>query len=201
MEYICHRVNTIEELEKIPIRYGVELDIRDGLDGRIYIQHNPFEKGEDFEAYLKRYRHGTMIVNVKSERTELLARELLRKYSIEKYFFLDSSFPMIKLMADMGENRTALRYSEYEGMDTIRNMKGFVKWIWVDCFTRMPLLKEDYREMKDMGYRLCLVSPELEGQGEKLFLFREQILNDEIKFDAVCTKLYNIEKWMDGDVL
>ena len=48
MEYIAHRVNTIEELRKLPTEYGVELDLRDDLNGRIYISHNPFEAGEDF---------------------------------------------------------------------------------------------------------------------------------------------------------
>ena len=53
MEYIAHRVNTIEELRKLPLEYGVELDLRDDLNGRIYISHNPFEQGEDFEDYCK----------------------------------------------------------------------------------------------------------------------------------------------------
>ena len=68
MEYIAHRINTMEELARIPFDLGVELDLRDGFDGRIYIQHNPFEQGEDFEEYLKNYHHGTMILNIKSER-------------------------------------------------------------------------------------------------------------------------------------
>ena len=80
MEFISHRVNTREELGKIPSEYGVELDLRDDLNGRIYIQHNPFEPGEDFEEYLKAYHHGTMILNVKSERIEHKILELLSKY-------------------------------------------------------------------------------------------------------------------------
>lgn len=36
-EYIAHRINTIEELAKLPTEYGVELDLRDDLNGRIYI--------------------------------------------------------------------------------------------------------------------------------------------------------------------
>ena len=53
MEYIAHRINTVAELRTLPETFGVELDLRDSLDGRIYIQHNPFEPGEDFESYLK----------------------------------------------------------------------------------------------------------------------------------------------------
>ena len=43
MEYIAHRINTLKELRKLPEEYGVELDLRDDLEGNIYISHNPFE--------------------------------------------------------------------------------------------------------------------------------------------------------------
>ena len=49
MEFIAHRINTVAELRQLDTCYGVELDLRDDLNGRIYIQHNPFEPGEDFE--------------------------------------------------------------------------------------------------------------------------------------------------------
>ena len=126
MLYIAHRINTIEELDRLPSQYGVELDLRDDLNGRIYIQHNPFEPGEDFEEYLKHYHHGLMILNIKSERIEHKVLELIGKYNVKSYFFLDSSFPMIKLLSDMGETNIALRYSELEGLDTICNMAGKV---------------------------------------------------------------------------
>ena len=48
MEYIAHRINTLEELRKLPQEYGVELDLRDDLNGRVYICHNPFEPGSPF---------------------------------------------------------------------------------------------------------------------------------------------------------
>lgn len=87
MEYIAHRINTKEELLSLPEEYGVELDLRDDLNGRIYICHNPFEPGEDFEEYCKVYHHGTMILNVKSERIEHEALALMEKYHIKDYFF------------------------------------------------------------------------------------------------------------------
>ena len=46
-----------------------------------------------------------------------------------------------------------------------------------------------------MGYKLCLVSPELQGQPEKLEVYAKQIKDEKIEFDAVCTKEYNVEKW------
>ncbi|MDY3909033.1 MAG: hypothetical protein SOZ48_04800 [Eubacterium sp.] len=195
MEYIAHRVNTVEELRNLDSKYGVELDLRDALDGTIYISHNPFEKGEDFEEYLKEYHHGTMILNIKSERIEYKVLQLLRKYHIEKYFFLDSSFPMIKALSEEGETNIALRFSEYEGLDTIRNMAGKVSWVWVDCFSVLPLTKDNAEELKKLGYRLCIVSPELEGQPEKIEKYQKQLEDMQIVVDAICTKVYNIEKW------
>ncbi len=195
MEFIAHRINKLGELEKLSKKYGVEIDLRDNIDGKIYINHDPFILGEDFEEYLKKYNHGTMILNVKSERIELKILELLKKYNIENYFFLDSSFPMIKLLSDRGEKNIALRYSEYEGLDTLENMQEKVDWIWVDCFTKLPVNNEIYRKIKEMGYKLCLVSPELQNQSEKIEKYAKQIKNEKIEFDAVCTKEYNIEKW------
>ena len=195
MEYIAHRINTIAELKKLPEEYGVELDLRDDLNGRIYISHNPFEAGEDFEAYCKEYRHGTMILNIKSERIEHEVLTLMEKYQIRHYFFLDSSFPMIKLLTDMGVKQVALRFSELEGLDTIRNMAGRAQWVWVDCFTKIPIDRESFKELKALGYKLCFVSPELEGQEEKLAEYKEYIREQGIVFDAVCTKSYHIKDW------
>lgn len=195
MEYIAHRINTLSELNELPAVYGAELDLRDALDGRIYIQHHPFEKGEDFEDYLKEYHHGMMILNIKSERIEHRIIELMEQFHIDKYFFLDSSFPMIKLLSDMGERRIAIRYSEYEGIDTLEAMAGKAEWIWVDTFTMLPVNKDIFLHMKELGYKLCLVSPELQGQPEKLERYAKQILQEEIQFDAICTKIHKISEW------
>lgn len=196
MEFIAHRVNTIQELDSISPQYGVELDLRDSLTGRIYIQHNPFEPGEDFEEYLRHYKHGTMILNVKSERIELKIQELLRKYHIEKYFFLDSSFPMIKLLSDQGEKKIALRFSEYEGLDLLLAMQGKAEWVWVDCFSKLPLDSNAYEQIKKMGYKICIVSPELQGQPEKITEYKAQFKKYNIYPDAICTKVSNISKWL-----
>ncbi|MBN2825100.1 MAG: hypothetical protein JXQ76_07255 [Campylobacterales bacterium] len=194
MEYIAHRINTIEELKQIPTEYGVELDLRDFGD-KLILQHDPFVDGEDFEEYLKHYNHGTMILNIKSERIEHRVLELIQKYTIQKYFFLDCSFPMIYLLSKNGEKNIALRFSEFEGVDTILNMAGKVEWIWVDCFTKLPINKENYKILKEHGFKFCLVSPELQGQQEKLEAYKRYLSDEEIVFDAICTKVYNIKEW------
>ncbi len=194
MEFISHRVNTIEALQMIPKEHGVELDLRDE-NGEIIISHDPFVKGEKFETYLKQYHHGTMILNIKSERIEHKVLELIQKYEIKKYFFLDSSFPMIYLLSKAGESNIALRFSEFEGMDTIRNMSGKVDWIWVDCFSYLPIDNIIYKEMKNLGYKLCLVSPELQGRDQDIENYKNYCTEQDIVWDAICTKEYNINRW------
>lgn len=194
MKYVAHRVNTIDELKKIPTAYGVELDLRD--DGNeLVLQHDPFRTGERFEDYLKEYKHGTIILNIKSERIELRVLELLQKYSITDYFFLDSSFPMIFLLSGKGEKKMALRFSEYEGLDTIEAMQGKVDWVWIDCFTKLPVNRENFALLKEWGFKICLVSPELQGRDADIENYKEYLKNEGVVFDAICTKVYNVKRW------
>jgi hypothetical protein len=194
MHFISHRVNTVEELKRLPYEYGVEIDLRDeGSD--LILSHDPFSSGDRFEEYLKEYHHGTMILNIKSERIEHKIKTLLDQYQIENYFFLDSSFPMIYLLSSQGEKRIALRYSEFEGLDTIRAMAGKVDWVWVDCFTLLPINHEIFLELKALGYKICLVSPELQGRPEDIEVYKRQSYDEKIEWDAICTKFYNIERW------
>ena len=194
MKFIAHRINTVEELKKIPTEYGVELDLRDRGE-RLILQHDPFKDGEDFEEYLKHYHHGLMILNIKSERIEHRVLELVHKYNVREYFLLDSSFPMIFLLSNEGEKNIALRFSELEGLDTILSMKGKVKWVWVDCFTKLPIDNKNFKILKEAGFQLCLVSPELQKRESDLADYKDYLHREGVLFDAICTKVYNFSKW------
>src|SRR5205085_2202041 len=85
MQLIEHRVNTVEKLRGVPPGHGVELDLRDRGE-RLILQHDPFLDGEDFADYLRHYRHGLMILNVKSERIEPRVLELVRAAGVRDYF-------------------------------------------------------------------------------------------------------------------
>ncbi len=195
MQYICHRVNRALSLADIPEQYGAEIDLRDGIDGRIYLEHDPFTPGEDFEEYLKSYHHGILILNIKSERIEEKALSLVQAAGVKEYFFLDSSFPMIFLLSQKGITNTALRFSEFEGLDTIRAMAGRAQWVWADCFTKCPLTQENYAELKALGYRICIVSPELQGRPEEIAVHAQYLKENGILPDAVCTKAHNLSIW------
>jgi len=196
MEFIAHQINTIEELKCVPKEYGVEVDLRDH-GNRLILQHDPFKDGEDFEDYLKYYDHGTMILNIKSERIEFRVLELLKKYKVERYFFLDSSFPMVYLLSEQGEKNIALRFSEFEGLDTIMNMKDRINWVWVDCFRKFPMDNISHNIFTDIGLKLCLVSPELQNRRNELKPCIKTLQNGKIKIDAVCSKIDNYNTWND----
>ena len=196
--FICHRINKIEELEKINNNFGIELDIRDDhKTGKLILAHDPFIEGEGFENYLQNYNHNTLILNIKSERVEIECLKLIEKYNIKDYFFLDSSFPMIYLLnKKFNNNNIASRYSEYEILEFTENIKDFISWIWIDCFTKLPLNKEIYERIKLLNKKICIVSPELQGQPEKILEYRQQLIDKDILPDAICCKEYNIYEWI-----
>mgnify|MGYP001452151368 CR=1 FL=1 len=195
IEFIAHRINTLNELKQIPNQYGVEIDLRD-FKNKIILSHDPYIDGEDFESFLKNYNHGTLILNIKSERIELEILELLKKYQLENYFFLDSSFPMIHQLSSIGEQNIAIRFSEYEGLDTILNMRGKVKWVWIDCFSKIPIDQKSFQILKANNFNLCFVSPDLQNQEEKIYEYSSFLKKNKIFIDAVCVKYKNINKWI-----
>ena len=193
MEKIVHRVNKKEDLSSLDKNYGVEIDIRTwGKD--LIISHDPFIKGEYFEEWIKIYNHQTLILNVKEEGLEDKLKDILESYSIYKFFFLDQSFPFIKKYAFLGEKRCALRVSEFESIETVLKMRGMVEWVWVDCFNHFPLTYSQFKKLKDYNFKLCMVSPELQGRFKKedIINFKNNIFKNNIQGDAVCTKYPNL---------
>ena len=189
MHFIAHRRNTLAELSATPVRYGVEVDIR-SVGDKLIMHHDPFVEGEPFEDWIVAYRHGTLILNVKEEGLEARLIDLMHKVGIQDYFFLDQSFPFLVKYSNQGMRRSAVRVSEFESVQTALALAGKVGWAWVDCFTRFPLNYVDATNLKEAGFRLCLVSPELQGRDAEtgIELLTRQLKDEKIVADAVCTK-------------
>ena len=198
IQFICHRINTLNELNQIDKQFGTEIDLRDDYNSRnLKLVHDPFSEGESFEEYLKNYNHNTLILNIKSERIELEILLLIKKYNIKNYFFLDSSFPMIYLLnKEYKNNNIACRFSEYENIHFFLENKEMFSTVWVDCFSKFPLNKEIYDLIKKENKKICIVSPELQKQPEKIEIYRNYIIEKNIIPDMICTKEYNIYKWI-----
>ena len=50
--------------------------------------------------------------------------------------------------------------------------------------------------IKLLDKKICIVSPELQGQKEKISLYRQQLIDNNIIPDAICCKEYNIYEWI-----
>jgi hypothetical protein len=189
MKLISHRRNTVAELRATPTKYGVEVDIR-SQGNELLIHHDPFVTGETFNEWFRAYQHGTLILNVKEEGLEGRLIEIMRSRGFDDYFFLDQSFPYLVKWSATGEHRCAVRVSEFESIETAMTLVGKVDWVWIDCFTKFPLDYKSARQLRDAGFKLCLVSPELQGRDPttEIPALIELLRQRDIIAHAVCTK-------------
>lgn len=195
MEFIAHRINNTDDLKNIPKECGIELDVRP-WNNDLIMEHDPFVNAQKLEDLLAVYEHGTLIFNIKSERVEYRVLELVKKHNIKDYFFLDSSLPLINQIAHKeGNANMAIRFSELEPIESLIPHQGKVKWVWVDCFTKFILTKEIEEKIHKMGFKICIVSPELQCRLEDISKHKEIIQRNNIKIDAVCSKIENIKMW------
>ena len=197
--FIAHRVNQLDETiaaEVFGAADGIEFDIRD-TGGDIVVQHDPFLGGQLFTDFLKFCPSNKFyIVNVKSEGIERRAIADLESCGIKQFFLLDCSIPMMIRLGKEGERRLAVRFSEYESLATVGVMASFVSWVWVDVFTQLPLTNTIETSIRNHGLKLCLVSPELQGQQDKIVDYKTLLAKRGVTIDAVCSKLYNRGLWI-----
>jgi len=192
---IRHRVNSIQQLLETPKKYGVEIDIR-AFGSKLILNHEPHENGEDFEEYLKNFDHAFVIFNIKEAGIEQEVIDLAKKYNIKDYFLLDVEFPFIfKATRQLGFKKIAIRYSEAEPIEMVLEQKNLAEWVWVDVNTRLPLDKEIYKQLKQAGFKICLVCPERWGRPEDIENYIDILKQNEISIDAVMTSLECAEKW------
>ena len=201
MKIIKHRVNATDLLSKVPRALGVEIDVR-YHNSEIVLDHDPFhsDKCEIFSDYLNIYNcEGPLIVNLKSEGIEETCINIIKKFKIKDWFFLDMSLPfLVKISNNLDKygilkENLAVRFSDKEPIELALNFENHVGWVWVDTFKTNPLNHETYEILKNAGFRICLVSPELHGRDIDVTKdYRKEMTH--FKIDAVCTKLPNIWK-------
>ena len=191
MKLISHRVNTLSQLKKTNTKYGVEVDIR-SQDTELIVHHDPFLRGEKFSKWIKEYRHGTLILNVKEEGLEDSLIDYMKKYNIDDFFFLDQSFPFLIKTIKSGEKRCAVRISEFESIETALMLEGKIDWI--DCFTKFPLANDSFKSLKGLGFKICIVSPELQGfnPSTEIPKYIKLFTQENISPDAICSKRTDI---------
>jgi hypothetical protein len=150
-----------------------------------------------FEEFLKNWvHHGPLILNLKSEGLEETCIDLMRFYDIKNWFFLDMSMPFFvrfsliakkKTLKSFSSHNLAVRFSDLEPIEYALSFSGKVKWLWVDTFIHFPLNDLNYKEIKDAKFKICIVSPELQGGSKEDILDLKSLIRD-YSIDAVCTK-------------
>ena len=187
MLIIRHRINTVRALKTVPIEQGVEVDVRD-FNGKLILNHDPFQKGENLENYLKEFKHKFIIFEIKCEGIEKNVIRIAKKYRIENYFLLSVTYPFINSLASEGFRRLSVRFSEYEGLEMAKNMKGKIEWVWVDIFSKFPIDRKSYNEIKE--FKICLVSPERWGRPQDINKYVKYMGKNSIAINALVIANY-----------
>ena len=188
---IRHRVNQIAQLDGQNRAWGAEIDLRSDvtLAKKIHLSHDAWVKGDDFESWLDIWTskkiEGTLILNTKEDGLEERCLELLTAKAVSNFFFLDTTIPTLVRLGKKHRNNFAVRYSSYENIGLCISLKEHAAWVWVDCFNRQPVTFEEVANLKQAGFKVCLVSPELQGGSEA----EKSKFQDLIALsDAICTK-------------
>jgi len=201
MLIICHRINKIEELEKIPRKYGVEVDIR-GYGNNILLNHAPIDNPKNYnklEEYLKNFHHSFIIFNIKEAGYEQKVMDLAKKYKLEDYFLLDVEFPYLyRATREGGVRKIAVRYSEAEPIEAVeaqisKSGKTLLDWVWIDTNTQLPLNEDIVKRL--FKFKTCLVCPDMWGRPEDIPKYIEKMKSLNFKPDAVMTSLKYVNLW------
>ncbi|MEX5718150.1 hypothetical protein [Geodermatophilus maliterrae] len=186
---VAHRRNLPAELAGTPRELGIEMDIRSYGD-RLVVTHEPFDPGVDLEEWLDAYAHAFLVANVKEEGLEERVEASLGARGIEQWTYLDQSFPFMVRTLRRGESRCMARISEYESVRTVLALQPRAQWVWLDSFTGALPPREDLALLAGTGYRVMVVSPELQARDPEPEVegIRAALAEAGLALDAVCTK-------------
>jgi hypothetical protein len=189
--FLRHRVNRIADLDGLDPSWGAEIDLRSDpcRPGAIHLSHDPWTSGDDFAAWavraVARGLAGPVLLNTKEDGLEARALEIAAAAGLRDVCFLDTALPtLVQWTLVCGDPRFAVRLSVHEPLAALAPFRGRAAWAWVDCFDAQPLSAAVVAAAR-ADFRVCLVSPELQGGG----------VGDLDRFaalwplaDAVCTK-------------
>ncbi len=185
---IWHRVNTIEELNNIPVEDGVEIDIR-SIKGEPYLSHFIDQDGILFEDWLKHYKlNGTLVLNVKEEGLETIIISLLEKHNITNYMFLDEPFwYLLNASRKLNNKNFAIRVSKFESVETAIKSKELSDWVWYDYFDNYINI-DDLKQLIENGFKVIMPAPELVNSNID---YKDILEKNNIKLWAICKNKNN----------
>ena len=197
MKIYKHRCNTTKLLNETPTSYGIEMDLRTHKE-EIIVTHDPFSSGPLFSDWLSDYKHSGLILNVKEEGLEDRILEIISKFGVSNYFFLDQSYPfMVKWLMKGFNQHIAARVSEYESINSFKSLVATPSYIWCDSFTGSWAHLPDVIELaQEKKIQVVIVSPELHSRSSQNEVKELQQMLMGYKFEgvSVCTK--TPETWL-----
>jgi hypothetical protein len=192
MEIVAHRINLINELLKVPVKYGCEIDIR-SQDSKLILNHEPYLSGDSLVDYLDNYKHGLLVLNIKEAGIENDVLQLVRERNIPSFFLLDVEFPYLYRASRLGERAIAVRFSEDESIELVNNYNKLVDWVWVDTNTKLPIDSNNTLALSSM--QTCLVCPERWGRPDDIIPYRKSMKSLGFNPNAVMTNLKYTRLW------
>ncbi len=196
MKIIAHRINTIKKLQKIPKKYGVEIDIR-FFKNKLVLSHDPYKSGDCFKKYLSKYNHSLLVANIKESGIEDEVIREIKKRNIKEYFLLDVEFPYLYKASRKGFKNIAIRFSEEEPIEIIKNYTKKLHYVWIDTFTKFPINKNN-KKILDKFHK-CLVSPDRWNRPKDIKKYIKIIKKNKIRIDSVMTSYTNIKHWVNNN--
>jgi hypothetical protein len=185
LRIIKHRVNSIKDI--VP-GGGLEIDVRD-YNGEIVLAHDhPTRNSTKLIEFLKYVDHDMLLaINIKTTEIEKEMYEILNDNKIENYFTFDWAIPSLLKAMNQGLI-CAFRLSEYE-----KEINQKCSWVWVDAFEKIWYNEHFLSDLKDKGFMIALVSPELHNRKNELKKLKEIVKNEIV--DVICTDLP--EYWLN----
>lgn len=180
---IWHRINNLRDLQEIPIEDGVEIDVR-SIKGKPYLSHFIDRDGVDFEEWIKEYHlKGTLVLNVKEEGLESILIDILNKYNIINYMFLDEPFwYLLNASRKLNNKNFAIRVSKFESVETALKSRELSDWVWYDYFDDYINI-DDIKLLVENGFKVVMPSPELVNSNNS---YEDILKNNNINLWAVC---------------
>ena len=190
---IIHRVNNIELLKSIDYKFGCEVDIRTN-GSKLILNHDPFKSGENLIDYLDEYRHGTLVLNIKETGIENTVLEEVQKRNIKSYFLLDVEMPYVIKECLKTKQNIAVRFSEFEPIESAVLFRNKLNWIWIDTVTKLPINQQNFNIINQ--FNVCIVCPSLWHRTEDIVKIKRKLYKFNFDNINVITKKKYANEWL-----
>ena len=194
MDFIIHKVNSLEKLSTLSKDHGAEVDVLYD-NKKLLLKHSPYDRPEKvttLEDFLKVYDNQKLIINVKTSGIEKNIIELTNKYT-DNFLLLDVEFPFIVKNYKKYGQYLMLRISKFENINNLDEFNKYIEWVWLDTYEKFEF-SDGYKD-KLNAFKICLVSIERWLEDYETVNFINEIKDLNLNINAVLTDTKTVKKW------